>query len=79
MIGTIIKNARVKANLSQKELGNLIGLADTTISNYERGNTNPTFEIFVEILKVCNFDIIFVDNNKNKKEEITLEKMEREY
>ena len=79
MIGTIIKNARVKANLSQKELGNLIGLADTTISNYERGNTNPTFEIFVEILKVCNFDIIFVDNNKNKKEEITLEKMKREY
>ncbi len=37
MIGTIIKNMRVEKGFSQKELGRLLNLADTTISSYERG------------------------------------------
>jgi len=76
MIGIILKNARVSASLSQKELGNKLYLADTTISSYERGNSQPDFEMIVRILKICGYEIQFI----NAKDNITrsLEQFSRE-
>ena len=44
MIGMIFKNMRLSAKLSQAELGKKMSMADTTISSYERKNSNPSFE-----------------------------------
>ena len=44
MIGMILKNMRLTAGLSQKELGEKLNLADTTISSYERENSQPDFD-----------------------------------
>lgn len=61
MIGTILKNARLRAKLSQVELGNKLSLARNTISSYERGNSQPDFEIIEKILNICNYEIKILD------------------
>lgn len=40
-LGNRIKEERKKKNLSQRELGELIGVNDTQISNYEKGISIP--------------------------------------
>lgn len=65
MIGTILKNMRLSANLTQEKLGEKVGLADTTISSYERENSNPTFETITKIAKVCGYEFKIVDVKHN--------------
>lgn len=36
-----IKEYRVKRGLTQRELGEMIGVSDASIGNYESGNQNP--------------------------------------
>lgn len=76
MIGVIIKNVRINAGLSQKELGEKLSLAYNTISSYERGNSQPDFETIVNILEICGYKIQFI--NKTKNEIVSLEKISRE-
>lgn len=65
MIGLILKNMRLKADLSQKELGEKINLADNTISSYERGNSRPDFDTILSIAKVCGYELVFKDKENN--------------
>ena len=59
MIGMILKNMRLSVGLSQKELGKKLNLADTTISSYERENSQPDFETILKIAETCNYKILF--------------------
>ena len=77
MIGTILKNVRIKKGLSQKELGEMLNMADTTISSYERENSQPDFETVIKILRLCGYDLLIVDKNTNKL--IDVEKFSREF
>lgn len=61
----ILKNMRLSANLTQMQLGKKLGLADTTISSYERENSNPTFENIVKIAKVCGYKLKVEDKERN--------------
>ncbi len=76
MIGRILKNMRLSAKLSQKELGNKLNLADTTISSYERENSQADFETISKIANICNFKIFFKDENDTliSPEELSKEK-----
>lgn len=65
MIGIILKNMRLTAGLSQKELGDKLNLADTTISSYERENSQADFETITKIAKICNFEFLIKDKNSN--------------
>ena len=43
-IGNILKNMRnLNTKFSQKNIGEKLSLYDTTISSYERGNSQPDF------------------------------------
>lgn len=75
MIGMILKNMRLTADLSQKELGGKLNLADTTISSYERENSNPDFDTVVRIANICDFEFLLKDNNGNL---ISLKEMAKE-
>ena len=75
MIGMILKNMRLTAELSQKELGQKLNLADTTISSYERENSQADFDTILKIAEICKFKILFKDKN-NKIE--TVDEMSRE-
>lgn len=76
MIGNILRNMRLSAGLSQKELGAKLNLADTTISSYERENSQPDFETIVKIADICGFEFRIINP---KKEVATLEKMSRDF
>lgn len=65
MIGMILKNMRLTARLSQKELGQKLNLADTTISSYERENSQADFDTILKIAEICGFKILFKDKNNN--------------
>ncbi|MCI8544753.1 MAG: helix-turn-helix transcriptional regulator [Bacilli bacterium] len=75
MIGSILKNMRLSAGLSQKDLGKKLNLADTTISSYERENSQPDFDTIVKIADICGYEFRIIDQ---KKEITTLDKMSKE-
>lgn len=76
LIGTVIRNARKKSGLTQKQLAKKVSLADTTISSYERGNSQPDFKMIRKILKVCGYDLVFID--KTNDQYISVDKFSRE-
>ena len=49
-----IREARLAANLTQKQLSDMLGITDATLSGYETGNHDPKSKMLVEIAKICN-------------------------
>ena len=68
MIGKILKTMRKNKKLNQKQLGSIIGVAQTTLSGYETGYSNPDFALIKKIADSCDYDIVFI--NRNTKEKI---------
>lgn len=56
-LGLNIKFARIKKNISQEELAELINTSRTTISMIETARQNPTILKIIDISKVLNTDI----------------------
>ena len=56
-----LKAARVNANLSQQAAADLIGVAVSTLRNWEAGKTFPTKPKIDKICEVYNisFDVLF--------------------
>lgn len=75
MIGMILKNMRKTAKLTQGKLGKKLSLADTTISSYERENSQADFDTIKNIARVCGYTIIFRDESGNI---LTTEEMAKE-
>lgn len=73
--GIIIKNLRKLNNLSQTELGKLVGVSKSTISAYELGLAMPSVKTFIDICDICKAKIT-IDFNNNSFE---LEKLSREF
>ena len=75
MIGKALKYMRIKRDYKQENLAKILNVGQTTLSGWERGFREPTFEKIEEIAKICNFTIVFKDNKTN--EEITLNSLKR--
>ena len=57
MVGSNIKFYRKKANLTQKELGDLIGKGKSNISMYESSDRLPPIDVLVKLCKVLNVSV----------------------
>lgn len=76
-IGNILKNMRnLNTKLSQKEIGKMLSIADTTVSSYERENSQPDFETIINYAEICGFEIKIY--NKKTKEEMSIEELSKE-
>lgn len=73
MIGKALKYMRVKRNYSQDDLAKILNVNQTTLSGWERGYREPTFEIIERIARICNFKILF----KDKEETFELNQLNR--
>jgi len=51
-----IKEARLKSQLTQKQLGSMIGVANSTIAGYEKGNAHPDENKIIALMKVLGVD-----------------------
>lgn len=49
VIGERVKEARMNKNLTQEELGNMIGVSKVSICGYETGNRTPTMAMFLRL------------------------------
>lgn len=55
--GNIIRTLRVGAGLTQKQLGDLCGMADSAIRRYESGSGNPTEKTLQRIANALNVPV----------------------
>lgn len=56
-IGQVVRVERVRANLSQEELGSKVGTSRQTILSIERGLTNPGYVIAYLLSKRLEFSL----------------------
>ena len=54
LVGDRIREARVKLNLSQEELGEKIGVTKVSVSGYEKGTKNPKLNVFVKLVNTLD-------------------------
>ena len=64
-IGGRIKLARVKANLTQQNLAEKVGISDTHMSNIELGKAQASLKIMVNLARALSIPIddLFNDNS----------------
>lgn len=60
LIGDRVKTRRKQLNLSQSELGNLIGVSKVAISGYENGFKTPSLSIFEKLVETLEVDPNFL-------------------
>lgn len=75
MIGQILRKMRLDNNFNQTELASKLLIAQTTLSGWERGYRQPTFESIEKIANNCNYSIVF--QNNDTKEIITTSNIKR--
>ena len=56
-LGKLIKHRREVLGLTIRELADITGMSKTTISQIERGVTNPTFGVLRNIFEYLNLEI----------------------
>ena len=56
-VGNQIRNARKAKGLTQKELGEKLGVADSVVTNYESGKQNLTIETLEKIADAIGIEV----------------------
>lgn len=59
LLGEAIKQARQKRNLTQEELGKLVGVQRAQISKIENSLTDARFETIIRVFKALNAKVNF--------------------
>lgn len=55
-----IKEARQAANLTQRQLADMLGIKDATLSGYEVGAHDPKSNTLIEIARICNTTVDYL-------------------
>jgi hypothetical protein len=55
--GEIIKRARLRAGLTQKELAAQASKAPSVVGRWERGEVKPPLETVLELVRACGLDL----------------------
>lgn len=64
MFSDVLRSLRLKAGLSQEELGKKLGLAKSTISMYESSTREPNLEVLEAIADTFNVDMNTLTDSK---------------
>ena len=75
-IGYRIKEARERMGLTQTELGALIGVTGSAITNYEKETSHPIEQIIYKLMETLNVDANYLFQDavkiKNQQNDVTL-------
>lgn len=55
-----LKELRLKNNLTQKELGNLINTSKVSVCFYEKGNRMPSIDTLIDLANVFKVDLDYL-------------------
>ncbi len=53
----LIREARLRAGLTQAELSQLSGTQRSVIARWEQGAVSPTFDNMLEVIEACGFEL----------------------
>lgn len=71
LLGEAIKQARKERNLTQEQLGKLVGVKKAQISKLENSLTDARFETIIKVFKALNAKISFNVELLNQKVDLT--------
>ena len=57
--GDLIKEARLRAGLTQSELGERLGKSQSVIARWERDDVSPSLETVRGVVRACGLDLTF--------------------
>src|SRR5580658_6141773 len=57
--GDLIREARLRAGLTQAELGARLGKPQSAIARWERGEVQPSLETVRQVVRACDLDLTF--------------------
>jgi transcriptional regulator with XRE-family HTH domain len=57
--GDLIREARLRAGLTQAELGARIGQSQSVVARWERGAVTPSFETLREVIRGCGLELSY--------------------
>ena len=55
--GELIREARLRAGLTQTELSELTGRERSVIARWEQGAVSPSFDNMLEVIEACGFEL----------------------
>jgi transcriptional regulator with XRE-family HTH domain len=55
----LLKEARLRAGLTQAELGRRVRRTQSQIARWERGEVRPSFETLRELIRACGLEVTF--------------------
>jgi transcriptional regulator with XRE-family HTH domain len=55
--GEIIREARLRAGLSQQELADRLGTSQSVITRWESGHRSPTVQAMIRAVRACGLDV----------------------
>ena len=67
LLGNAIKEARLHQNLTQEQLGHLVGVQKAQISKLENNFTNARFDTVIKVFNALNAKVNFKVELPNKK------------
>jgi len=53
----LIREARLRAGISQRELADRIGTSQPAVARWENGTVDPTFEALKTAIRACDFEL----------------------
>jgi transcriptional regulator with XRE-family HTH domain len=53
----LVREARKRAGLSQRELGERAGTTQSAIARIETGRSTPSFDAVLKLVRLCGFDL----------------------
>jgi transcriptional regulator with XRE-family HTH domain len=56
--GQLVRESRLRAGLSQRELAARVGTTQPAIARIESGRSSPSFERTVELVRACGLDLV---------------------
>ena len=64
--GTLIKEARIKKNYTQTELGDLLGVTNKAVSRWEKGKSFPDVELLENLATTLDLRIQDIVTGKRR-------------
>jgi len=55
--GQFVREARLRAGLTQRALASRAGVSQPLVARIERGQVEPSFDRLLELIRACGFDL----------------------
>lgn len=70
MFNKRIRDMRLKKELTQKQVGDYVGVSHNTVANWERGERHPDYDILISLANLfdCTIDYLLGRTNDINKE-----------